>query len=64
MISLTFDLVQRINSLNALVKITQEEKQQYRTHNEQCYANTIRSLDSAIGYRRHAREGNSLTQIA
>ena len=49
MIPLAFDLVQRIKSLNALVKVAQQEKQQYRTHHEQCYANTIRSLD--IGYR-------------
>ena len=63
MIPLTFDVIQRIKSLNALVKIAQEEKKQYRTHHEQCYANTIRSLDSAIRYRRHVREGNSLTQI-
>ena len=59
-----FDLVQRTKSLNALVKVAKQEKQQYRTHHEQCYANTIRFLDMGIGDRHHVRDGNSLTQIS
>ena len=64
LVTLAFDLVQRIKSLNALVKIAQQEKQQHTADQEQCYANTIRSLDSVIGYRHHVRDGNSLTQIS
>ena len=64
MIPLTFDVIQRIKSLNALEKVAQDEKQKCRSHHEQCHANTIRSLDFAIGYPWHAREGNSLTQIS
>ena len=64
MISLAFDLLQRIESLNALVEVAQQEKKQYRAHYEQCYAYTIRSLDTGIGDRYHVRDGNSLTQIS
>jgi hypothetical protein len=40
-----------------------ERARSHSADKEQCYANTIRSLDLAIGYRQHVREGNSLTQI-
>jgi len=63
MISLPFDLVQRTESLNALVEVGQQQKQQHSADKEQCYANTIGSLDLAIGYWQHVREGNNLTQI-
>jgi hypothetical protein len=62
MISLPFDLVQSTESLNALVEVGQQQKQQHSTDQEQCYANTIRSLDLAIGYWQHVRE-RILTQI-
>jgi hypothetical protein len=47
-----------------MVKVAQQEKHLYRTHYEQCYANTIRSLDTGIGDRHHVRDGNSLRQIS
>ena len=60
-VSFAFDSVQRIESSNALVEIAQQDEQQHSSHQEQRYPNAIRSLDSAIGYRNHERERNSLT---
>jgi len=44
-----------MKSLNALVKIAEQEKEQHAADQEQCYANTMRSLDTVIGYRHHVR---------
>jgi len=55
LVSVAFDLVQHIKSLMALVKIAQQEKQQHSADQEKCYANTIHSLDTVIGYQRHVR---------
>jgi hypothetical protein len=55
LLSVAFDLVQRVKSLNALVKIAQQENEQHTADQEQCYANTIRSLDTVIGCWRHVR---------
>ena len=54
-VSVAFDLLQCIKSLNAFIEIAQQENEQHSADQEQCYANTIRSLDTVIGYRRHVR---------
>jgi hypothetical protein len=44
--------------------VAEREKQQHNADQEQCYANTIRSLDTDIGYRHHAPKQNGLTPIS
>ncbi|MGC2768395.1 MAG: hypothetical protein WB607_23025 [Candidatus Acidiferrum sp.] len=56
MVSLAFDSAQRMESLNALVEIAQQDKQQHSSDQEQCNPNTIGSLDPVIGDRHHERE--------
>ena len=47
MVALAFDLVQRMESVSALVKIAQQENQQHSADQEQSYPNTICLLDPA-----------------
>ena len=63
LVSLAFHSSQSIKSLNALIELAEQEKQQHCAHHEHCYANTIRSLGTVIGYGDHLRNRNRLTQF-
>jgi hypothetical protein len=47
----------------AVSMVAEREKQQHNADQEECYANTIPSLDTDIGYRKDARKQNGLTPI-
>jgi hypothetical protein len=40
----------------AVSMVAEREKQQHDAYQEQCYAKTIRSLDTDSGYQNHARK--------
>jgi hypothetical protein len=48
----------------AVSMVAEREKQQHDAYQEQCYAKTIRSLDTDSGYQNHAHNNNGLTPIS